>query len=184
MPRKPTGGKKGPPKGYELRPMSDRLWEKIPSSLPVDVCWPWSGMRVIKPWPNADYGILKVKGRRRYAHRLVWELLHGPIPEGKFICHHCDNPPCCNPKHLFLGTPRENTLDMYGKGRDALTKGTRYQPNVSGASNGRARISLEEVTQIRLAGRTRPIKEIAEQYGVHTTTINNILSGRTWKIAS
>lgn len=53
----------------------------------------------------------------RYTHRVAWELVNGPIPDGMHVCHHCDNPPCCNVDHLFLGTDADNNADMIAKGR-------------------------------------------------------------------
>lgn len=83
--------------------------EKLPSG-----CWEWSG-----PKSRGGYGIVGVRvcGAGRSAHRVVWVLMRGEIPPGVFVCHHCDNPPCCNPDHLFLGTNRENILDASSKGR-------------------------------------------------------------------
>jgi len=63
------------------------------------------------------YGCLGFNNKSYQAHRLAWELTNGPIPEGFVVCHRCDNPPCINPAHLFLGTQRENIIDMYAKGR-------------------------------------------------------------------
>jgi hypothetical protein len=95
------------------RPLPDRVWEKV---LKTDGCWLWMGS-----YTNGGYG--QVAGPASsgktmlLVHRVVWELLHGPIPDGLVVCHHCDNPPCCNPRHLFLGTHQDNTLDMVRKGR-------------------------------------------------------------------
>lgn len=77
-------------------------------------------MECIEWWGTRDsngYGVVKRKGRMVKAHRMVWEECFGPIPKGLFICHHCDNPPCVNPLHLFPGTAADNNRDMMEKGR-------------------------------------------------------------------
>lgn len=66
---------------------------------------------------SGGYGFLRVSGQPRQAHRHVWEECFGPIPEGMYVCHHCDNPPCVNPEHLFLGTQSDNMRDREAKGR-------------------------------------------------------------------
>lgn len=77
-----------------------------------DGCWEWQGSRM-----GGAYGRVHVQRRGRYAHRVAWELTNGPIPDGLVVCHHCDNPPCVRPDHLFLGTVQDNTDDKMRKGR-------------------------------------------------------------------
>ena len=75
-------------------------------------CWIWRGGK-----NKQGQGVVRHDGRNWVTSRLAWHLLYGPIPDRHYICHRCDNPPCINPEHLFLGTPRDNSLDMYSKGR-------------------------------------------------------------------
>lgn len=98
-------GKRGP----TVPPMPWHFWNKVAIG---DGCWEWQANRV-----GGKYGQFIRDGIPRQAHRVAWEITFGPIPEGILVCHHCDNPPCCRPDHLFLGTNKDNSQDMVGKGR-------------------------------------------------------------------
>lgn len=107
----------------------ERFWEHVDRRGP-DECWPWLGKG------NGDgYGRIGIgsradkSGRDIAAHRFAWELEYGPIPAGMNVCHRCDNPPCTNPWHLFLGTQTDNLADMVSKGRH-------YQTNVTHCIRG------------------------------------------------
>ena len=107
------------PKGPTPRDPVERFWELVDRRGP-DECWMWRGERKGGSW---DYGVLylisRTDGSHREvrAHRFAWELEHGEIPEGMCVLHHCDNPPCVNEEHLFLGTNADNTQDCLLKGR-------------------------------------------------------------------
>lgn len=104
-----------------------------------------------------------------YAHRLAWELVHGPIPEGMCVLHHCDNPACVRPSHLFLGTQKENVQDMYAKGR---------QPDLRGERNPKCKLIDQDVHDIRrgeMLGATQT--ELAELYGITQGYVSKILRG-------
>jgi len=94
-------------------PLEVRFWRHVTPGSPEE-CWLWAGAR----FPTG-YGAINEGGRGKilYAHRLMWTFTSGPIPDGYFVCHRCDTPPCCNPAHLFLGTHLENMADMVAKGR-------------------------------------------------------------------
>jgi len=99
-------------KRYAGVTISERFWKKVEQRGPGE-CWPWSG--ATNP---QGYGQLWDGTRKRPAHRIAWEILHGqPFPEGMDACHTCDNPGCVNPQHIFPGTPRDNAMDSMAKGR-------------------------------------------------------------------
>lgn len=86
----------------------EKFWAKVDRRGP-DECWPWLGCLSTMGYGRA--------GKKGYAHRLAWRLMRGPIPAGHYVLHRCDNPPCCNPSHLFLGDAAANARDMAAKGR-------------------------------------------------------------------
>ena len=93
------------------------FWSKVDVQGPDD-CWLWK-----QSTDRHGYGQTGHDGLHWSAHRLAWQLSNGPIPDGLFVLHHCDNPPCCNPAHLFLGTQADNMADMVSKGRANLDNG-------------------------------------------------------------
>lgn len=108
------------PRGRTPRPLADRLFGRVVKT--SSGCWEFTG-----PKRKGGYGALSsggTEGRQLLAHRAAWTLTNGPIPDGLFVLHHCDNPPCCNPDHLFLGTLKDNTADARAKGR--LYSGPRH----------------------------------------------------------
>ncbi len=102
----PTGVYQRTPK-----PLEERFWAKVRKS---DGCWEWTGAANRQGYGRIALG--RASGPRR-AHRIAWELTHGPVPDGLWVLHHCDNPPCVRPDHLWLGTRADNARDCRLKGR-------------------------------------------------------------------
>lgn len=105
--------------------LGDRFWSKVQVAGPSD-CWEWKAYR-----NKAGYGVFGWTNKTTLAHRTAWGLEFGEIPEGMCVCHTCDNPACCNPSHLFLGTHRDNMGDCQKKGRhswSANKPATRVSP--------------------------------------------------------
>lgn len=134
-----------------------------------DECWPWQGYI-----HKRGYGrFQRAHGEPWQAHRAAWIATFGPIPFGKLVCHKCDNRPCCNPKHLFLGTSKENTLDMVRKGR---------APKSSKPGQIPRKLTWEKVREIRKKRKDGVmIKTLAVEYKVDYTMIQNIIHQRNWK---
>lgn len=147
-------------------PVAERFWSRLERG---PACWEWTGTR-----RESGYGELQTGSRERRkrlaAHRVAWELTHGPIPDGMLVCHTCDNPPCCNPAHLFLGTHGDNMRDKCAKGRGGYNRGE---------ACGKAKLTAADVRVIRtLTGSNR---QVAACYGVTHTAIQDIRRGRTWR---
>jgi hypothetical protein len=146
-------------------------------------CWDWqSSTRAF------GYGqVTFCQGAQRVtlsAHRVIWQLFYGAIPSGMCVCHHCDNPACCNPDHLFLGTRSDNNKDMFAKGRarpGPKTKGYR-RPEVSGERSGASKLSWAQVRSMRADYARGGVSAVAlgKKYGIGRTAAANILSGATW----
>ena len=130
-------------------------------------CWIFKGTK-----SGYGYGWLKFDGKDVFAHRLSLRLSGVEIPDGMYVCHSCDVKACCNPEHLFIGTPAQNTKDAVRKGRHAKQLGSK---------NGFSILNETSVSEIkRLLGTVTQAK-IASMYGVSPRTICHIAAGRTWR---
>lgn len=153
----------------------ERFWEKVDRSGGPDACWPWLG------GANRGYGHFWLRGKTRKAHRIAYEITNGPMPDGMDACHHCDNPPCCNARHLFAASGRDNTADKVRKRRHAVGERTRPETRARGERQHLARLTDEVVEEIRaLANRGDSWTEIGRRYGVHRTTAQRAVTGTTW----
>jgi len=126
----------------------------------TDNCWVWQGAK-----DDKGYGRMYIKNKGIRAHRISWELYNGTIPEGKEICHSCDNPPCVNPEHLWLGSHQENIIDALGKGRLSYCT-----------------VTTEVVPQIRQSfAEGLNQREIARKFKVGYDCVRKIVKHKTWK---
>ena len=137
---------------------AERFWQKVDSTGGENACWPWNGAR-----DSCGYGGVSINYKNHGAHRISFVLSSGVIPRGLCILHRCDNPPCCNPAHLFTGTHYENTIDKIKKGRAVR------QPRII------RKLSDEDVREIR---RRRASGEncssIASSFGIHRITARDL----------
>jgi hypothetical protein len=147
-----------------------RFQKYIPQGLSADECWPWQGSR-----HKTGYGQLSDKPNRTVlkAHRIAYEKAYGPIPEGRMICHRCDNPPCCNPAHLYAGTARDNARDSIARGRASPP------PLMRGEDCGMARLKEWQAREIKNSN--EPGTVLAQKFGVAATTICAIRKGVNWR---
>lgn len=130
-------------------------------------CWVWR--RSVDVY---GYGVLRRGDKTLKAHRVAWEAFNGPIPPGMCVCHHCDNPPCVNPEHLFLGTQADNIRDRDAKGRQADHRGEKH---------GQAKLTWVEVGIIRSL-RGFSMRQLASIFGVAHSQIFGIIHNKRWRV--
>lgn len=135
-------------------------------------CWEWTGAKRKKGYGSFQWG-----GKPWAAHRAAWTMFRGPIPEGLVVCHRCDNPPCINPDHLFIGTARDNVGDAIAKGRRPRMQQVR---RAIGENHGRALLTEDDVRFIR-SHRALGSRSLAMRFGVARSTVKNVLAGETWR---
>jgi hypothetical protein len=153
---------------YKKQKTAEQRFRQFYSEGSPDECWEWQGGL------QKGYGAFWDGEIRTRAHRFSYALHNGESPGDLLVCHACDNRKCVNPNHLFLGTCGDNN-------RDTRDKGRRYQPNVKGESNGRAKLTQVAAHEIRekfANGRSRA--SLAREYGVSWTTVDGTIKGRNW----
>lgn len=148
----------------------NRFWSNINTKHP-HYCWEWKSME-----GTGEYAQTHYEGKNIPCHRKAYELFYKmSIPEGMCVCHHCDNPPCCNPYHLFLGTVQDNVNDRESKGRNKM-------PHSKGEDHGNHKLTENEVRQIRASYVPRKVSYgiLGGHYHVSPSQIRNVIKGRDW----
>lgn len=145
---------------HRTTPREVRFWRFVHKT---DTCWVWTGGK-------HRFGYGKIDGLD--AHRVSWEIHNGPVPSGMYVCHHCDNPACIRPDHLFLGTQTDNMRDMSRKGRGAR-----------GETTPGAKMTAEKVRQLRerYAQGDISMKAVGEMFGIKPHAVWAIIHRKTWQ---
>lgn len=147
--------------------ITERFWAKVDKRGP-DECWPW-----VASCDQEGYG--RFNGPIKLSHRASWSFYHGAIPSGICVLHSCDNPPCCNPLHLFLGTNDDNVADRVRKGRGRHGEGPR------GEAHPRSKLTDGKVLEIRLLSGNLSPEKIARRFSVSRALIWQVIRRKKWK---
>ncbi|HEU4341010.1 MAG TPA: HNH endonuclease [Candidatus Binatia bacterium] len=158
----------------------DRFWGKVDKEKSNTFyngsrCWEWTGGLI-----RGGYALINLSGKKCLVHRVSYELNFGDIPDGLFVCHHCDNPCCVNPNHFFLGTQQDNVDDRDNKKRLYWFRGEEH-PN--------HKLSDEQIAEIRnlyrpLARGKYSGRWLAKEYGISTSQVSNIVTYKQRKNSS
>lgn len=151
---------------YKVRSLEKRFWSKVDKRGP-DECWPW------KAGLSNGYGSFCLYvGYNTTAHRVAWELVNGPMPKDLDGCHSCDNRDCCNPSHIWPGTPHDNAEDMVKKRR-----------NNSGERCNKSKLTPSEVIEMfhKYRSGSYTQRELATEYVVSQANVGRIVNGQQWR---
>jgi hypothetical protein len=146
--------------------VEERFWSKVDRG-DASECWEW---RASLKRPGG-YGQFWSGEKLVLTHRFAWSIVYGDIPVGLHVLHRCDNPPCVNPDHLFLGTHSDNVRDMYRKGRRRV--------DVRGERNSFSKLTREQVAEIRQRS-CEATRELAREFGVSASHVRSLKAGIGW----
>lgn len=167
----------------ELSPKDiNRFWSRVRRGAD-DECWPWTGHLI-----RTGYGRLSVKGKSRASHRLAYFIQHGIDPMELPILHSCDNPPCCNWRHLRADTYQSNRLESVAKGRDNTARGDRHGARTKpesltrGEDSVNAKLTAEAVAEIRRIYAAGGISQqvIADMFNISRENVGLIVRNKRW----
>jgi hypothetical protein len=168
------GVARGMSKGPAPQPLEVRFWKSVQKT---ENCWIWTASR-----RHGRYGQIGTGSKRdgskkvESAHRVAWRLFHGAIPPGLSVLHHCDNPPCVRPEHLFLGTNAENLSDMRQKGRGKMPA------HIKGPANPAAKLGVDKAREVQAGFASGENKSmLARRFGVSRTTIRRVIENISWR---
>ncbi len=157
---------------------AERFWIKVAKSLDPEGCWIWTSTHMAGGygsfWDNETR-------KRRRSSRVAWELTYGPIPDGLWVLHDCDNPPCVRPDHLYTGTQKRNLADMVNRGRHSSV--LHPEAVLRGERHPRAKLTVAAVVSMRKrhANGNVSFVELAREHGVTAGAIEHAIKRETWK---
>lgn len=193
------------PRAHRQRvPLEVRFWSKVDKSGGPDACWPWTAYRM-----HHGYGVFGSNQNSMLAHRMAYLLIVGSIPDGMYVCHHCDNTSCVNVRHLFVGTQQDNMRDASSKGRiswqrhpELVPRGDQnparlYPERISsavkrfyaehpervrrGEANGCAKLTEEQVREMRqMVAGGAGYTECMKKFGVSRMTVSRTVRYLAW----
>ncbi len=155
----------------KIKPLADRFWIKV-NKRGAKGCWIWTAAK-----NNKGYGMIQGETVREFitAHRASWVLHSGKIPKGACVLHKCDTPACVNPRHLFLGSQKENVHDMIAKGRGGGQFKAGSQHQLSKVDKKTAAKICSEYASVRISQ-----ENLGAKYGLERHTVGLIIRGQHW----